>query len=330
MDLDAYTAAHREDWDRLAQLPKTRHPSGAEADELVERYQSGATDLSAIQTSVGQSVQGDQLTVSLSRARLKFTGAPVNLLGRLPLFFGAQLPAALYRLRWITLVNALVFVVIAIAYGVWLTANPEVLASLGTPAELHRYATSQFVGYYSAHPDTDFATQVWTNNAWIAAETIVLGITGIFPVYQLLSNAQNVGVAGAILHQYGNFSHLWYIAPHGQLELYSIFTAAAAGMALTWAWIAPGARTRLAAVAEDGRIFFTVVIGLLISLAVSGTIEGFVTRQPWPWWIKIGIGTVALAAFLVYQWGLGGRATRSGETGDLVEFEAGSKQLTAG
>jgi uncharacterized membrane protein SpoIIM required for sporulation len=101
-------------------------------------------------------------------------------------------------------------------------------------------------------------------------------------------------------------------------------------MMLTWAWIAPGARTRAQALAEDGRTFFTVVIGLILSLAVSGTIEGVVTRQPWPWWIKIGIGTVALVGFLAYQWGVGGRAWRSGETGDLAEFEAGARNITAG
>jgi hypothetical protein len=72
------------------------------------------------------------------------------------------------------------------------------------------------------------------------------------------------------------------------------------------------------------------VIGLIAALFVSGVIEGFVTRQPWPWPIKIGIGTLALAAFLTYQWVVGRRAARAGETGDLDEFEAGAKQLVAG
>ena len=48
-------------------------------------------------------------------------------------------------------------------------------------------------------------------------------------------------------------------------------------------------------------------------------------RQDWPWVIKIGIGTIALASFLFYQWVVGRRAARSGETGDLDEFEAGAR-----
>ena len=63
-----------------------------------------------------------------------------------------------------------------------------------------------------------------------------------------------------------------------------------------WAWVAPGPRTRVQALSDDGRALFTIVIGLVFALLVSGIIEGYVTRQDWPWPIKIGIGTIALTA----------------------------------
>jgi hypothetical protein len=69
---------------------------------------------------------------------------------------------------------------------------------------------------------------------------------------------------------------------------------------------------------------------MVFALAVAGLIEGFVTAQPWPWPLKIGIGAAALAAFLVYMIVVGGRAHRSGETGDLTEYESGTPTLTAG
>jgi uncharacterized membrane protein SpoIIM required for sporulation len=112
--------------------------------------------------------------------------------------------------------------------------------------------------------------------------------------------------------------------------LYAIFVAGAAGLRIFWSWVAPGARTRGQALAEDGRALMTVAVGLALALLVSGVIEGFVTRQDWPWPIKIGIGTVALAAFLAYQWILGRRAALAGETGDLAAFEAGARRLVAG
>ncbi len=328
MDLDAYSAAHREEWDRLARLGKKSRFSGAEADELIERYQSGASQLSAIKTTAGQTVQGDRLSLSLSRARLRFTAAAPNVLSQLPLFFANQLPAALYRVRWVSLATAAAFAIIATVYALWLSANPELLLNFGSEADLERYAQQEFVGYYSANAEASFAGQVWTNNAWIAAQCIAFGITGVWAPYMILQNGQGIGQSAAIMNEYGRLDHFFlYIAPHGQLELYSLFVAAAAGMMISWSWIAPGARTRARALAEDGRALFTIVIGLILSLLVSGVIEGYVTRQDWPWPIKIGIGTLALAAFLFYQWFVGRRASRGGETGDLDEFEAGARQI---
>ena len=330
MDLDALTAARRDDWDRLARLAQQSRLSGVEADELIDRYQAGASDLSLIRTSIGVSVQGEGLSLSLSRARRRFTGTSTNVLERFTMFFVADLPAALYRVRWLTLAIVAATAVVAVAEGVWLNTHPGFLLHVGTAAQLTKYANQSFVGYYSAHPDPSFAGQVWTHNATLTAVCIVFGITGVVPIYFLMQNAMEVGQANAILTQYGSADHFWlYIAPHGQLELYSVFIAGAAGLLVFWAWVAPGKNTRIEALAEAGRSMFIIVIGLIITLAMSGTIEGFVTRQSWPWPVKIGIGTLALAIVVVYQWVVGRRAFRAGRTGDLDEFESGSRQLIA-
>jgi len=331
MDLDAYSAAHRDEWDELARLGAKTRFSGAEADELIDHYQSGASQLSAIKTTAGQTAQGDRLSLWLSRARLRFTGASSNVLSQLPRFFAYQLPAALYRVRWLSLIVSVASVVVALIYGFWAASDPHVLlATRGTESDMEQYA-KDFVDYYSNYSGSSFTGFVWTNNAWIAAQAVFLGIFGVFTPVIVFSNAQTVGLTGAGMGHVGQLDVFFlHIAPHGQLELYSIFLAGATGMMIFWSWIAPGARTRAQALKEDGRALFTIVVGLAGALFVSGVIEGFVTRQPWPWPIKIGIGTVALAAFLFYQWGVGRRAARAGQTGDLEEFEAGAKQLVAG
>ena len=53
MDLDAYLAAHRSEWDRLEQLlgRGPRSLSGAEVDELVALYRRTATHLSVVQSA---------------------------------------------------------------------------------------------------------------------------------------------------------------------------------------------------------------------------------------------------------------------------------------
>lgn len=331
MDLDAYSAARSEEWNRLAQLGKQRSFSGQEADELIDRYQSGAADLSAIRATAGQSVQGDRLSLSLSRARLRFTGASANVVSRVPEFFVSQLPAALFRIRWLCFAVTMASIAIAVVYGVWAASDPRVVATMGDPATLENYANNEFVNYYSNNSGGSFTGFVWTNNAFIAAQCIAFGITGIWAPYVLFSNAMSLGMTGGLMAHYGQLDTFFlYISPHGQLELYAIFVAGATGIRISWSWIAPGARTRAAALAEDGRAFFTIVVGLILALLVSGLIEGFVTRQEWPWAVKIGIGSVALLSFLFYQWVIGRRASRAGETGDLAEFDAGARQLVAG
>ena len=51
MDIDAFSAAHRDQWERLDHLVSRRQLTGAEVDELVGLYRSAARDLSRIRTS---------------------------------------------------------------------------------------------------------------------------------------------------------------------------------------------------------------------------------------------------------------------------------------
>ncbi|OIH96442.1 stage II sporulation protein M [Curtobacterium sp. MCBA15_001] len=331
MDLDAYAEVHRDDWRELDRLAARRPASGADVDRLVGAYQSAATDLARIRGLSPRSTTGDRLSLTLHRARLRFTGTPTDPLTALAVFFGRALPAALYRIRWVTIWVAVATVLIAGITAVWIASTPGAVATFGTDAALRQYATQDFVDYYSDHGLGAFTAQVWTNNAYIAASMVAFGITGLFVPYSIVQNALNLGVSAAIMHSQGRLGDFFlYIAPHGQLELYSIFLAGGAGLMIAWSWIAPGARTRAQALAEDGRALITVAIGLVLTLLLSGIVEGTVTRQDWPWPVKIGIGTVALAAVLSYQWVVGGRAARAGERGDVEEFDRGASQIVAG
>ena len=331
MDLDALTAARREEWARLDELGRRRRLTGAEVDELVARYRSASADLADIKTSAGRTPQGDHVSTLLARARLRLTGRGDDVLRRLPRFFLLQLPAALYRVRWTTLVIAVAFVAAASLVAVWISQDPQLVASLGREADLEYYVENRFTQYYSENPAAVFAGTVWTNNAWIAAQCVLFGITGIWPVMVLVQNAVGIGTTAAIMFAFDRGDvFLLFIAPHGLLELTCIFVAGAAGLHIFWAWVAPGRRSRGEALAQEGRALATVALGLVLALALSGVVEGFVTPQPWPWPVKIGLGALALAIFLVYMLVIGGRAHRRGESGDLTEYEAGTPRLTAG
>jgi uncharacterized membrane protein SpoIIM required for sporulation len=331
MDLDALTAARRHEWERLDALGRSRRLTGDEVDELVTRYRSASADLADIKTSAGRTMQGDHVSTLLARARLRLTGSTDNVLRQIPRFFALQLPAAFYRVRWTTLVIALCFVAVGTLVAFWVSGDPALIATLGDRADLEHYAEDAFTGYYSESPAAVFAGTVWTNNAWIAAQCVLFGVTGIWPIMVLVQNAIGVGTAAAVMLAFGRGDvFLLYILPHGMLELACVFVAAAAGLHIFWAWVAPGARSRGEALAAEGRSLATVAIGLVFALALSGVVEGFVTPQPWPWAVRIGLGVAALAVFLVYMLVVGARAHARGETGDLEEYEAGTPRLVAG
>jgi uncharacterized membrane protein SpoIIM required for sporulation len=331
MDLDALATARHDDWERLDALARRPRLDGAAADELIERYQAGASDLSLVQATAGSTALGDRLSISLARARLRFTGTSENPLRQLGHFALVGLPAALYRLRWLTLAVAVATFAVASLYVIWVAADPRVLANLGSEEELRALAEEGFVAYYSENPAASFAGSVWTNNAWIAAQCVAFGITGVWVPWVVLQNAQNLGITAAVMFAYDEADTFFlYIAPHGLLELTCVFVAAAAGLRIFWAWVSPGPRTRGAALAEDARALFAVAIGLVFFLLVAGLIEGFVTPAPWPWPVKIGIGALALGWLLTWMLVLGRRAARAGETGDLVAFDAGARRIVAG
>ncbi len=331
MDIDAFAAVHRPEWDRLRALSSRGRLTGPEADELVTLYQATAGHLSALRTKAPDPLLVTELSDLLATARGRIAGTHEAKLSDVSRFFLVSLPAAFYRVRWWTVWVGVAFVALATVSGWWVATTPAALASLGTPSELEEYAEEAFAAYYSNYPAGDFAGQVWTNNAWIAAQCIALGITGAFPVYVLVANAVGVGSAGGIMAAHGHLEVFFgLILPHGLMELTAIFIAAGAGLKLFWAWVSPGPRTRSRALGEEGRSLFVVALGLVLVLAVSGLVEGFVTPSALPTWAKITIGALVLAAYWAYTLVLGRRAARAGETGDLEEDLAGYAAAQAG
>lgn len=316
-------------WERLASLASKRRLSGAEADELVWRYQQTATDLAALQGGAPDPALVNQLSTLLHRARGRITGAHAPSFATVGRFLLVDVPTALYRIRWWVLGVAVTFIAVAFLAGLFVATTPAALAAMGTAAERQRYVSEAFAAYYD--PGVSFAALVWTNNAFVAALTIAFGITGLFPVYLLLNNAINVGAMGGMMAHYGELAlFLQLIAPHGLLELTSIFIAGGAGFKLFWTLIAPGARRRGVAIAQEGRALFTLVIGLALTLAASGLVEGFVTGSTMPWAAKIAIGFTVWAGLIGYVAWFGRRAALAGLTGDLTADRAGAALAVAG
>lgn len=318
MDLDAYVLAHAHEWQRLDELVRSRRLSGAESDELVERYQQVATHLSVVRTSAPDASLVAHLSSLLARSRNRAVGTRVGSWRGVRSFFVERFPAALYRLRWWWLGCFAANVVVTAVMMWWLLDNPQVEQSLLSPSEVDQLVNEDFEGYYSEYAASHFAAQVWVNNAWVAALCIALGILG-FPVVTLLfQNILNLAVIGSVMMRHDRGELFWgLILPHGLLELTAVFVAGGVGLRLFWSWIEPGGLTRTQAIAREGRTAATVSLGLVAVLAVSGVIEAFVTPSGLPTAARVGIGILAELTFFAYVFVLGRNAVLRGFTGDL-------------
>ena len=326
MDVEAFVSIHQPQWDRLAHLVRhQRRLTGAEADELVSLYQRVGTHLSALRASGADPLTIGRLSGLIADARGAVTGAQAPVWRDISRYFLVSFPAALYASRRWWLCIGLAFYLVA-AWIAWrVIVHPEVLSSVATPGQIQQLVDEDFANYYSENPAQDFALQVWTNNARLAAAVLALGVVLVPSVLILWSNATNLGLTAGIMIGHDK-SDVFFglITPHGLLELTAVFVAAAAGLRLGWAWIAPGPRTRIQALAQTGRATIGMAIGITVVLLISGLIEAMVTPAPAPTWLRVGIGVAAEIAFLAYVWTLGRRAVRAGEYGDVEVADRGA------
>lgn len=335
MDLDAYVAAHRADWQRLeALLERGRRPrrlSGSDVDEVVDLYQRTATHLSVLQSAGRDPQLVGRLSSLVARARGTVAGSRQASVRDVVRFLTRDFPAVCYRTRWWWLGCTAFFLVVAFAFGAYVVQDPTVQSALADPEQTRQLVEEDFENYYSSAPAQDFAARVFTNNAYIAAGAIASGALLGLPIpYILFMNALNVGIAGGLLVA-NDRGALFFglILPHGLLELTAVFVACGLGLKLGWTAIDPGRRTRTQAMAQEGRALVVGALGLALVLFVSGLIEAFVTPSGLPTWARIGIGIVAELAFLAWVFGPGRRAHLAGVTGDVDRDRAGDYLPTA-
>ncbi|MDH6110789.1 putative membrane protein SpoIIM required for sporulation [Kitasatospora sp. MAP12-15] len=333
MDLDVFVAAHQGEWARLELLSRRRRLTGTEADELVTLYQRATGHLARIQSSAPDPALEARLTTLVARARNAVTGSRAAGWRDVGRYFAASFPAALYRSRrwWIPI--AVVSVLMSALIAWWVSTHPEVQASLATPAQLREMTKpgGEYQAYYSDRPASSFAAQVWTNNAWIAAQCLVFGVfLGLPVLWVLLQNVLNLGIGLGLMASAGRLDlFLGLLLPHGLLELTAVFVAGGLGLRLGWTVIDPGPRKRAVALAEEGRATIGMAMGLAAVLFVSGILEAFVTPSGLPTWARIGIGVTAETLFLLYALVLGRRAAQAGQRGDIEEADRADLQPVA-
>jgi uncharacterized membrane protein SpoIIM required for sporulation len=174
-----------------------------------------------------------------------------------------------------------------------------------------------------------FSSAVMSNNIQVTFLAFAAGIAfGLGTAFVVAYNGAILGaVAGGAIANGNGAEFAEFVTAHGIIELSCIAVAAAAGMRIGYAIVAPGPRTRRNALVEEARTSITIVLGTVPWVILAGIIEGFVTRSGFGLipGIVLGVGVGALYWTLVLVRGRPQPAVATGLTAAPAPWPAGTR-----
>lgn len=302
MKVERFIGEREGDWRELEELLRVRGRRDARTVlRLGALYRGAAADLALAR----RGHPGDPIVARLeslvARAR-QAVYAEEPRRGSLRTFFG--------RTYWVRVRERPV----ALALGIALLLVPAALAivwalndagaSIGLVPEQFRPAVEPVgdTGMTTAETAA-FSSAVMTNNIQVTFLAFAAGIAfGLGTAFVVAYNGAVLGaVAGGAIANGNGIEFAEFVTAHGVIELSCIVVAAAAGMRMGYALVAPGPRTRSRAVVEEARAAIAIILGTVPWVILAGLIEGFVTRAGFGLvpGIVLGVGVGALYWTLV-------------------------------
>jgi uncharacterized membrane protein SpoIIM required for sporulation len=285
-----FRAEREADWARLEGLLARAERKSASAltdDELIAfpvLYRATLSSLSVARaTSLDQNLV-DYLEGLAARAYFFVYGTRSSALERVGRFFAHDWPAAARAawretlLCWALMIGgAVIAFVLTQQDPVWFGAFVPGWLAHGRGPEMSTAALRATL--FDTPKDAQlsvFATFLFTHNSGICLLAFALGFAFGLPTAML--EIQNGCTLGAFLsvfvsHGLGYEAGGW-LAIHGVTELFAIALAGAGGMRIGWAIAFPGERTRLDAIAQEGRKAAVLMAGVVVMLFVAGMLEG--------------------------------------------------------
>lgn len=295
--IERFVATRRPRWERLsALLRRATSPRGglsvAELEELSRLYRQAASDLATAR----RDFPDDQTTIFVNqlvaRGHSVIYREPATPVSSLKRFVTRSLPGE-YRSAWPYLVAAaglffgpLVAALVAVALA------PDA-ATLLLPAAVISEIKAGAEWFDIELPGRSLAASlIMTNNIQVCLFAMAGGmLAGLGTVYVLLMNGLSIGALMGAFVAYGLTTRLlWFVSPHGFLELSVIVISGACGLMLGRAIAWPGLRPRSEVLVEAGRRSVRLLLGVLPFLVVAGLIEGFVSPADFAWYFKLAIG----------------------------------------
>jgi uncharacterized membrane protein SpoIIM required for sporulation len=146
------------------------------------------------------------------------------------------------------------------------------------------------------------SSAIMTNNLSVTFMTFAMGITaGIGTLYMIFFNGLLLGVVGTACFLNHMSLALWsFVAPHGVLELPSIFIAGGAGLRIAQGLLFPGFLSRKDSLQAAGTDAIQLIIGTIPMLVIAGILEAFLSPTSEPVLLKFSIAAGLFLLLLLY------------------------------
>lgn len=228
-------------------------------------------------------------------------------LGRLGRLFLVDFPAAVRAHRLEVLIAFLVFAVPLVGVGVASYSDPGFILSVHDVQTVDQYDRMYGDGDdpVGRTAGTDWAMfgHYIHNNVGIAFQCFAGGLFfGIGSLFVLAVNGVMAGSVAGYLTWRGYGENFYsFVVTHGAFELTAIVLAGAAGLVLGRSLLAPGRRTRLAALKHAAERAIILVYGITAMLFVAAALEAFWSSARWvePS-VKLAVGGCCWAAVIGY------------------------------
>lgn len=319
---EASSPAHRqeESWEQLqALLEKARREglqafSAWELRALWRLYRTAVSDLSLARAR-GREDIALYLNQLVAQAHGLIYARPPHRKLHVDEFFLATMPR-LFRASWSFWLAALGIWALGSGIGFILTkANPawaEIFVGLEMRTALEGFlkAESQPGRYFADTAQLfggkGFSSLLMINNIQVALLAFALGLSaGVGTFYVVWRNALMLGAAlGLAAYHQKLLLMIAVVAPHGFVEISAVLLAAAAGLRLGWALIAPGDLRRQDALRLAGQQASPFVLGTIPLFIFAGLVEGLISplhqglMGTIAFRLAFGLGT----GLLMYMW----------------------------
>jgi uncharacterized membrane protein SpoIIM required for sporulation len=295
-------------WRRLEQLLDQAKGSGLrsltrlELQELGLLYRQAAADLSALREDPTGKSYARFLNLLLSRAHNTiYAGEKSSARGILHYYRYTYPQIFRNNLRLIH-TAILLFLLGGLAGMLLALTRPDFLHAFLPPHMLdaidhHKMWTDSVVSVAPA-----VSSGLMTHNITVCFAAFIYGLTGgVMTVLVLVFNGVLLGAVGVACWLAGMSLPLWsFVAPHGVLELPSVFIAGAAGLRLAQGLLFPGLHSRKDALVQSGGEAVRLLMGAVPVLVAAGLIEGFISPSALPWQWKFALAGSLAVIFYSY------------------------------